>query len=98
MEVRFAQDELERLKTDGRFTGGHSPAIVKRYRYLVAQIEYSQDEREFRGWPGLRFEKLEGKRAGQYSMRLNNQYRLILEFEGKSPKKVVVICEITDYH
>lgn len=98
MDVRFAKDDLDRLETDGHFTGGFSAAIVKRYRHLVAQIRYSRDEREFRAWPGLRFEKLEGKRAGQYSMRLNDQYRLIVELEGESPKKVVLIREITDYH
>jgi plasmid maintenance system killer protein len=31
-------------------------------------------------------------------MRLNDKYRLILEYEGKGPDKTVVIVEIEDYH
>ncbi len=98
MDVQFARDDLDRLETDSQFTAGFAAAIVKRYRRVVAHIRYSTDEREFRAWPGLRFEKLSGDREGQYSMRLNDQFRLIVELKGESPSKVVVICEITDYH
>jgi plasmid maintenance system killer protein len=31
-------------------------------------------------------------------MRLNDQWRLILEFEGEGTTKVVVVCGIEDYH
>ena len=31
-------------------------------------------------------------------MRLNKQWRLILEFEGQGTDKAVVVVEITDYH
>jgi proteic killer suppression protein len=40
------------------------------------------------------FEKLKGKRAHQHSMRLNDQWRLIMELDGPT----VVICGIEDYH
>lgn len=46
----------------------------------------------------LRFEKLKGARQKQHSMRLNDQWRLILEFEGEGTTKVVVVCGIEDYH
>jgi plasmid maintenance system killer protein len=29
---------------------------------------------------------------------LNDQWRLIIEFEGESPDKTAVIVEIVDYH
>ena len=46
----------------------------------------------------LRFEKLQPPRSHQFSMRLNDQWRLILEFEGKGASKVTVIVAIEDYH
>ena len=46
----------------------------------------------------LRFEKLKGKRKHQYSMRLNDQWRLILELDDQVPTKVVVVVAVEDYH
>ncbi len=31
-------------------------------------------------------------------IRLNQQWRLILEFEGEAPEKVTVVVSIEDYH
>ena len=97
MDVRFDDADLDRLETDPSFTAGRSAAIVKRFRRVMQHIRAALDERDLRAWPGLRFEKLEGKRLGQYSMRLNDQFRLIVELEGESPK-VVIVCGIEDYH
>jgi proteic killer suppression protein len=49
-------------------------------------------------WKSLRFEKLQGDRAHQHSIRLNDQWRLIIEFDGTSPNKKIVIVGIEDYH
>ena len=56
------------------------------------------DERDFYGMRSLHFEKLKGGRRHQYSMRLNDQWRLILEMEGKGHEKILVIVAIEDYH
>ena len=44
--------------------------------------------------PSYRLEKLRGDRAGQYSIRINRQYRIC--FRWKAPDAWDV--EITDYH
>ncbi|MCX6071043.1 MAG: type II toxin-antitoxin system RelE/ParE family toxin [Chloroflexi bacterium] len=44
--------------------------------------------------PGNRLERLRGARAGQYSIRLNDQYRLCFRWEDGYADEV----EITDYH
>lgn len=98
MDVRFDDDDLDRLETDSKFTAGCPAGVVKAFRRVMQYVRAASDERDLRAWPGLRFEKLEGKRLGQYSMRLNDQFRLIIELAGQSPKKVVVVCEIDDYH
>jgi proteic killer suppression protein len=46
---------------------------------------------------GLRMERLKGDRQGQSSMRLNDQYRLILTFRTEGDR-VAVLLEVVDYH
>jgi toxin HigB-1 len=44
--------------------------------------------------PGNRLEKLAGDRAGQYSIRVNQQWRICFRWTNAGPENV----EITDYH
>ena len=44
--------------------------------------------------PGLRLEKLKGDRAGQYSIRINDQYRVCFRWTDAGAQDV----EIVDYH
>jgi len=44
--------------------------------------------------PGLRLEKLKGDRAGQYSIRINDQYRICFDWRDGGAYDV----EVTDYH
>ena len=97
MEIRFRKDSLDRLETE-EGDGGRPRAVVKAYRKRIQQIRAAHDERVFRMMKSMRFEKLKGKRKHQWSMRLNDQWRLILEFEGKGDDKVVCIVDIVDYH
>ena len=61
-------------------------------------IRDAPDERVFYAMKSLHYERLSGNRAHKHSMRLNRQYRLILEFDRSSHDKVVVIVSIEDYH
>jgi len=99
MEVIFSDDELDRLEIDPRFTGSRPPPIVKAYRKRMQQIRAASDERDFYNLKSLRFEKLEGKRKHQHSMRLNDRYRLILELtKGNPQSSIIKIIGIEDYH
>lgn len=44
--------------------------------------------------PGLRLEALKGDRAGQHSIRINDQFRICFEWRGGNAYDV----EIVDYH
>lgn len=44
--------------------------------------------------PGNRLEKLRGDRAGQYSIRINDQWRVCFRWQGGDAHDV----EIVDYH
>ena len=98
MEVEFDAKKLRALYTDPNATGGFSDAVVKRFRFVMGLIVNARDERDFQFLPGLRFEKLKGKRSHQHSLRLNDQWRLIIELRGKGPHKTIGVIEIADYH
>ena len=44
--------------------------------------------------PSNRLEKLKGNRKGQYSIRINQQWRICFEWQGSDALEV----EIVDYH
>src|SRR5216683_4896627 len=98
MDVSFGDQSLDRLETDAAFSAGFGDSVVKAYRKRMQQIRAATDERTYYALRSLHFEKLHGDRDGQHSMRLNDQWRLILELRGKAPMKVVQIIEIVDYH
>ncbi len=50
--------------------------------------------RDLRSPPGNRLEALSGNRAGQHSIRVNDQWRLCFTWTDSGPANV----EITDYH
>jgi proteic killer suppression protein len=61
-------------------------------------LRAATDERDLRAMKSMRFEKLKGARSHQFSLRLQDQWRLILEIEVQGSAKTLVIVEIEDYH
>ncbi|WP_223482027.1 type II toxin-antitoxin system RelE/ParE family toxin [Stenotrophomonas sp. OVS01A] len=64
--------------------------IQRRLEYLKAAVELG----DLRAPPGNRLEQLQGGRQGQYSIRINDQYRICFRWEGGDAYDV----EVTDYH
>jgi toxin HigB-1 len=85
------------LYTDQHYTARFGPNIVKAFRKVIGLIHAANDERDLRSMKSLHYEKLKGNRSHQRSMRLNDQFRLIVEIEGHGNKTVAVIS-IEDYH
>ena|SRR5579871_5167654 len=98
MLVRHADAKLERVEFELSFRGGFGPDVVKAFRRRMQFIRGAVDERDFYSLKSLHYEKLKGKRAHQRSMRLNDQFRLILEIETDPTGRLVVIVGIEDYH
>ena len=98
MQVRFADKRLERLERDLGFTAGFGRDLVRAFRKRMQLIRSAGNENDFRALKSLHFEKLKGTRSPLYVMRLNDQMRLILEFERNGDGKVVVIVKVVDYH
>jgi proteic killer suppression protein len=95
---RFKNSDLARLEIDAKFDAGFSQAVVRAFRKRMQQIRSAVDERDFYQQRSINFEKLKGSREGQYSMRLNDQWRLILELSGEGSTKEIVVIAIDDYH
>jgi len=67
----------------------HRKAQVK-----LARVGAATSIQDFREIKGNRFETLKGERKGQYSIRINDQYRICFRWEEEN----AVDVEITDYH
>jgi len=73
------------------FSGIERPARLKLDRLEVATML-----KELAALPGNRFEALAGRRKGQYSIRINDQWRICFEWLDRAPGPSNV--EIVDYH
>jgi toxin HigB-1 len=98
MQVRHRSSRLERLETDSSFDAGFGRPVVRGYRKVMAWIRSADDERDLYNLKSLHYEKLKGDRSHQRSLRLNDQFRLIVELEQRGPEKFVVVVAIEDYH
>jgi toxin HigB-1 len=72
-----------------RFSGSSHVATRK-----LVQLDAAHTLEFLRSPPGNRLEALQGSRAGQYSIRVNDQFRLCFRWTEAGPDNV----EIVDYH
>ncbi len=70
---------------------GPLQAAAQRKLFVLDAAESLDD---LRRPPGNRLEKLKGDRGGQYSIRINDQWRICFRWSGRDAFDV----EITDYH
>jgi proteic killer suppression protein len=71
-------------------------AIERSARLKLDRMEAAAVLRDLAVLPGNRFEALAGDRKGQYSIRINNQWRICFEWPEGAPGPSSV--EIVDYH
>ncbi|MBK6510228.1 MAG: type II toxin-antitoxin system RelE/ParE family toxin [Haliea sp.] len=60
----------------------------------LVQLDSAEELRDLASPPGNRLESLRGDRAGQYSIRLNDKWRICFRWTAAGPEDV----EIVDYH
>ena len=85
-------------ETESFFTTGKSrrlpPGILKRAAMRLMQLDSATRIEDLRLPPSNRLEALLHERAGQWSIRINDQWRLCFRFENGDAYDV----EIADYH
>ena len=70
--------------------------IQRAARLKLDRLEAAVSMRDLAALPGNRFEALKGDRSGQYSIRINDQWRICFEWteNASGPSNV----QIVDYH
>lgn len=71
-------------------------SIERSARLKLDRLEAATSILDLAALPGNRFEALKGNRKGQYSIRVNDQWRVCFEWPDKSPGPTQV--ELVDYH
>ena len=100
MRFQFKNKKLEALYTEERDAHKYPPGVVSAFFEVMAVIQGALDERDLYALKGLRYEKLAGgaARREQHSLRLNKQFRLIVERAQDDDGLYLLIVNIEDYH
>lgn len=72
-------------------------SLINRYKDRIVLLESIERISDLYSYKSLHFEKLKGERTGQSSIRLNDQYRLIIEEIAEGTIKVLII-EISKHY
>ena len=68
--------------------------IEQQARTRLIRLDSATSLEDLRALRGNRLEALSGDRQGEFSIRINDQYRICFKWEEKGPTDV----EIVDYH
>lgn len=97
LRFRFHDKRLEALYTEEKGAKRYPAAVVDSFFEVMTTIQAATSTQDLRQLKSLHMERLQGKRAGQYSLRLNSQFRLVFKIEKKGDEELLII-EIVDYH
>ncbi|MCE4267261.1 type II toxin-antitoxin system RelE/ParE family toxin [Rhodococcus globerulus] len=89
----FADKQTEQVHSR-QFSKKLPQDIQRTPRRKLLLIAAATDVNDLRSPPGNHLEKLTGDRNGQYSIRINGQYRICFNWTGNTAHNV----EIVDYH
>lgn len=94
MIVSF-RDKRTRDFAGGKYIKAFS-GFSRQAEMKLDQLESAASLKDLAVLPGNRLEALKGERKGQYSIRINDQWRICFEWPNQSPGPVN--AEIVDYH
>ena len=89
----FASAETEKI-FHGQTSNKLPKDIQRTARRKLIYLDDAENLQDLLAPPGNRLEKLKGDRAGQHSIRINDQFRICFVWRDGSAYAV----EITDYH
>lgn len=98
MRFEFKDKNLLLLYKEEKNAHRYPAGVVEAFFDIMAIISSASNEMDIRAFKSLHYEKLKGDRAEQISLKLNKQYRLILEIKKDQNDKKIWIIEIVDYH
>jgi proteic killer suppression protein len=98
MRIVFADEGLALIETDQAGATKLPVPVIKSARRKLTALRAATDDRSLRNWKSLHYEKLQGGRDGERSIRLNDQFRLVFELNERTDPQTVTIIAIEDYH
>ena len=92
--IKSFKNELTRAAFDSEARKGFPADLLKVTRRKLQLLDSAGALLDLRSPPGNRLEVLKGDRAGQYSIRVNDQFRICFIWTEEGPREV----EFSDYH
>jgi proteic killer suppression protein len=92
--IRSFKDAVTEAAFNGEAGKGFPADLLKVTRRKLRYLHSAKTLNDLRAPPGNRLETLKGDRAGQYSIRVNDQFRICFVWTPDGPEAV----EFTDYH
>lgn len=83
--------------TESLYAGGNPPkfsAFRSQAERKLQMLDAAEDISDLRSPPGNRLEKLSGNRLGQWSIRINDQWRICFEWQNNAVWNVTIV----NYH
>ena len=92
--IRSFKDAVTQAVFNGESPKGVPSDLLKTARRKLRYLNAAVNLNDLRAPPGNRLEALKADRAGQHSIRINDQFRICFVWTPEGPAAV----EITDYH
>lgn len=92
--IQSYRNKLTEAIASGAVKKGFPRDLVRRTQLMLTLLHHAKELNDLHSPPGNRLEKLSGDRAGQYSVRINQQWRICFVWGEAGPEDV----EVTDYH
>ena len=92
--IKSLADKRTAALFQGRAGKGIAPELAKAARAKLQRIERAQSLEDLRVPPGNRLEALRSARSGQWSIRVNDQWRICFAWRDGNAYQV----ELVDYH
>lgn len=98
MDVVFADPKLALVETEEVGKTKLPVSVIQSARRKLTVLRAAIDDRSLRNWKSLHYEKLKGDRDGLRSIRLNDQYRMVLSLDETTNPQTATVLAIEDYH
>ncbi len=99
MIVTFEESYLQELYINGKSKDKkhrYQPEIIKLYQRRIDQLRAAPGPETLYQINSLNFEALVGDKAGRFSIRVNNKYRVEFTLNTDPENPILSICNITE--
>lgn len=99
MQVEFRTEKLRKCFEKQALAEKSWPAPVgMRYIQRIQIIQEARSFEDVKAIPMLRVHPLKGNRDGQWSIKLNGKYRLVVELSPDEASVIVYVIEVSNHY